>query len=70
MVNVYIKYLAKFHLTINDLLPVLPGNVQDFCHDNVDPCGDQIRENLNSFGFSVIHKVGNVGVFVQLPVSR
>ena len=32
----FITYLAKFYLTINDPLPVLPGNEQDLCHENID----------------------------------
>ena len=41
MINIY-HYLAKFYLnikfygTINDPLPVLPGNEQDLCHENID----------------------------------
>ena len=29
------KHLAKFYLTINDPLPVLPGNEQDLGHKNL-----------------------------------
>ena len=28
--------MVKFYLTRNDLLPVLPGNEQDLCHDSID----------------------------------
>ena len=33
---ILIKYFAKFYLTINDPLPVLPSNEQDLCHENID----------------------------------
>ena len=34
MVNIF-QYLAKFYLTINDHLPVLPVNDQDLDHENI-----------------------------------
>ena len=32
----FIKYLVKFYFAINDALPVLPGNEQDLCDENID----------------------------------
>ena len=29
------KDLAKFHLNINDPLPILPGNEQDLGHEDI-----------------------------------
>ena len=31
----FTKFLAKFYLTINDPLPVLPGKEQDLDHENI-----------------------------------
>ena len=35
--NIWQSYLnIKFYGAINDPLPVLPGNEQDLCHENID----------------------------------
>ena len=41
MVNIYqifgkVFFNFKFYGTIKDLLPVLPDNEQDLCHENID----------------------------------
>ena len=35
MVNIF-QIFSKVFLTTNDHLPVLPGNEQDLCHENID----------------------------------
>ena len=42
------KYLAKFYLTINDPLPVLPGSDQDHVHKNI----------VNTYLFDQVCKTG------------
>ena len=35
MVNIYQIFAKVYYLTINDHLPVLPGNEKDLCHENI-----------------------------------
>ena len=49
---IFIKYLAKFYLAINDPLPVLPGSEQDLCHENIDP--------VNTYLFHQVFKVHDI----------
>ena len=45
----FIKYLAKLYLTVNDPLPVLLGNGQDLGHENlVNSTTDPIFNQYNS----------------------
>ena len=54
ILNMFVKYLAKFYLKINDLLPVLPGNEQDLCHENID------LDLVNTYLFYQVCKVHNI----------
>ena len=47
------KYLAKFYLNINDPLPVLPGNEQDFGQENI----------VNTYLFYQVWKVYDIVCF-------
>ena len=49
----FIKYLAKFYLTINDPLPVLPSNEQDLGHENI----------VNTYLFYQVCKVQDIVCF-------
>ena len=46
--------MAKFYLNINYLLPVLPGNEQDLCHENID------LDLVNTYFFYQVCKVHNI----------
>ena len=50
----FVKYLAKFYLNINDLLPVLPGNEQDLFQENID------LDLVNTYLFYQVFKVHNI----------
>ena len=56
----FVKYLAKFYLNINDLLSVLIGNEQDLCHENID------LDLVNTYLFYQVCKMHN---FVCLETS-
>ena len=62
--EIFIKYLAKFCLTINDPLLVLPGNEQDLDHENI----------VNTYLFHQVCKVHDLICFREqyssIPMQR
>ena len=51
--KIFMKYLAKFYLNINDPLAVLPGNDQDLDHENI----------VNTYLFYQVCKVNDIVYF-------
>ena len=57
----FIKYLAKFCLSINDPLPVLPGGEQDLDHEN----------KVNTYLFAKCARCMKLSVLeTSLPMQR
>ena len=53
MVNIC-QIFGKVYSNINDPLPVLPGNGQDLCHENID------LDLVNTYLFYQVCKVHNI----------
>ena len=53
MVNIC-QIFGKVLFNINDSLPVLPGNEQDLCHENID------LDLVNTYLFYQVWKVYNI----------
>ena len=58
--EIFVKYLAKFYLTINDPFPVLSGNEQDLGHENM----------VNTYLFYQVCKVHDIVSESSIPIQR